>query len=197
MFDTDARKDLRRKYKHATVLDDLKLTETLSNDLETVRNKVSQLQDQLDQSLSDRNSLKKQLKQSQCRVKSQAKEIGLLRDKLRNSNYLLQKFENQNAFAQLQTIQLQQLCLVSEQLRTKFSRAMHKQKLMLEKETHAHFCLQTQQQLVTHQLHYLFQKYALLFASTQFLAYDKSKQDVAAFAQEQSTEKSSRQCEQI
>ena len=45
MFNTDARKELRRKYKHPTVLDDLKLTETLANDLDQVRLKVSQLQD--------------------------------------------------------------------------------------------------------------------------------------------------------
>jgi hypothetical protein len=86
---------------------------------------------------------------------------------------------------------------VSEQLRSKFSRAMQNQKLALEKETHSHFCLRTQQQLVTHQLHYLFQKYSLLFASIKTLAYDKTKQDLAEFAFEQTTEKVTQQSSEI
>ena len=70
---------------------------------------------------------------------------------------------------------------------------MHTQKLALEKETHSHFCLRTEQQLVTHQLHYLFQKYSLLSASIKTLAYDKTKQDLAEFASAQATEKLTQQ----
>jgi hypothetical protein len=71
MFDSENKKDLRKKYNEmagikcaaSTVLGDLKLTETLSNELECVRNQVDNLKENLEEVTVERDLHSRELTQ--------------------------------------------------------------------------------------------------------------------------------------
>lgn len=68
MFDSNHKKDLRKKYtamqglpETNTILGDLKLTEKISNELETVRNQVDNLNEKIEEVEMERDMYKKEL----------------------------------------------------------------------------------------------------------------------------------------
>jgi hypothetical protein len=90
MFDSENKKDLRKKYNEmagiksaaSTVLGDLKLTETLSNELEGVRNQVDNLKEKLEEVTVERDIHCRELTQLKVKFLQQKKMIGILKGQL-------------------------------------------------------------------------------------------------------------------
>ena len=150
MFDTDAKKGLRRKYGRmqaatqynaqqshmsgqvqpsqgaagsggATVLGDLKLTEHLSNQFEELRQRFDTLQEELEKAALERNQYKKRFQQMNSKCQVQSKEIDRLKSQLELQIKINMGLESKMEQQLTQSTQLINMTLVSEEMRKLFS----------------------------------------------------------------------------
>lgn len=128
-----------------TVLGDLKLTEHLSNQLEEVRNKFDTMHEALEKATLERDTYKKKFTLLSSRQLEMKKEIDILRAQLERQVKMNMGLELKLEQKIVESEQLINISLVSEQMRKKFCDELRQELATNEALCNSHFNLKMEQ----------------------------------------------------